>query len=156
MKMRFIVLFVLSFHCIFLSDSFSQQNYIQGNDNIITVDEFTILTEKADFNGSISSEIYRDKKSTYFAIDRNKLESRYLELRILEQVYADKVIVHIGQTEPHNFLLFVADNIFNEENGNLLDKLNTFYSVALEEKSSMDEEQLTNWINKHDKSAKVK
>lgn len=152
--MRPLILILISFQCFLFTDSFSQQD--KTNNQIITISELSILAESADFEGSILTEIYKDKKSTFFAIDRNALESRYLELRILEQVYSDKIIVHIGGSEPYNFLLFAADNKFNEENGNLLKKLNKFYTVAMEEKSNMDEEQLRNWINKHDKSAKAK
>ncbi len=151
MKMR-LLLFVLSFYCFLSANSFAQQIQLQEDPKIMTVSELTILAEKANFDENITSEIHKDSRCTYFAIDRHRLDSRFLELRILEQVYSDKVVVHIGQSEPHKFMLFLANNVFNEDNGNLLNKLNTFYAVALDEKLSMNEEQLTNWIIEHDKT----
>lgn len=156
MKRQFLLLIVTLIHTFLVTVSFSQNNLQSANEKFITVTELGSKADKTDFNGRTSAEIYKDDRNTYYAIDKNSLGSRYLELRILEQVYSDKSIVHIGQAEQSKFILFLVNNIFNEEDGNLLDQLNKFYTVALKEKSSMKEEQISDWINKHDKSAEVK
>lgn len=153
-KIPFLLFIASVIFLISMGDVFSQQVIVTGNEEVITNAEFGLMARQTNYDGNIAAEIYRDDINTYFAIDNDILHSRYLELRILEQVYVDNTIVHIGQSSDHSFILFLVNTNLIDKNKSIVEKLNDFYTIAVNEKSVMNENQLTEWITEHDKAIK--
>ena len=143
----FVIVFLLLFS---FTEIFSQND----NEAFVSIAELEAMADQANFQENIATAIYIGSKSTFFAIQVSDLSSRYVELRILEQVYLDKEIVHIGMSRDLDFILFLVNNKLSISNNDIVLKFNNYHTTALKEIKSMSKDQLANWLLAHDKSEK--
>lgn len=136
---------------LFISSAFSQQGEYLGQEQNITNSELVMKANNTNFHGNLIAEIYSDKKNTYFAINNKNIDSRYVKIRILEQSFTDTKIVNISSSLKNDYILFLVNKKLITEKGEILDLFNNFYSTATKEESSMSEEDMAIWLNKHDK-----
>lgn len=135
----------------FVSTAFSQESKYLGQEKEITSSELVVKANNTEFNGNFIGQIFIDKKNTYFAIDNGQIESRYVKIRILEQSFSDKKIVNISSSLNQEYILFLVNNKLIGKDGEILDLFNSYYDTAKKEETSMSEEDMTIWLNNHDK-----
>ena len=138
----------------FVSIVFAQQGEYLGVEDDITASELVIKASETNFNGGFVAKIFKDQKNTYFAIDNASIESRYIKIRILEQSYYDSEIVNIGSSLKQDYMMFLVNNKLIKNENEIIDMFKAYYSTALKEETSMNEESMTIWLNKHDKYSK--
>ncbi len=139
---------------LFVTTAFSQENKYLGEEVNISHSELIQLANNTNFNGTIASEIFKDEKNTYFAIDNNSIKSRYVKIRILEQSYSDNTIVNIGSSVNGGFMLFLVNNVLIDTDSNPVDIFTQYQKTAIKEEASLSNEELSIWLNKHDKYSK--
>ncbi len=132
----------------------SQNSKYIGNENNIQNAELSNKSKSTNFNDKYSAQIYEDSKNTYFAIDIAKLNSKYLEFRILELCYGDKAIVSIGKDNTNEYYFFLVNNTLNKSAEEINQTFDDFLITATNELSKLNEEQIRLWLIQHDKSKK--
>lgn len=138
----------------FVTVAYSQQGEYLGVEKDLTASELTDKANAADFDKGFAAKIYKDQKNTYYAINNSSIESRYIKIRILEQSYSDSELVNIGSSLKQDYLMFLVNNTLNASEDKIIDLFNDYYSIALKEETSMNEEAMTIWLIKHDKYSK--
>ena len=134
--------------------SFSQQDKYLSNEKDITISQLAEKADATDFKVNFVAEIYQDEKNTYFAINNSNIESRYVKLRLLEQIFSDNTIVSISSSLQNSYLLFLTNNTVINDQKPVIDMFQVYYSIAIKEEASMNEEDMTHWLIKHDKYKK--
>jgi len=146
---------VLVFTLILLgSSAYSQNDHYLGKEANITNSELLNLADKVNFNGELFAKVYEDKKNTYYAIDSKAIESRYVKIRILEQSFTDTELVNIGSFVNDNYMLFLMNNVINKSEKDILNQFNSYHQTAVAEESSMNEQDMNEWLINHDKYSK--
>ena len=130
---------------------FAQQGIYIGVEENITNSELIVKANETDFNEGFAAKIFKDEKNTYYAINNSRIESKYIKIRILEQSYSDNELVNIGSSLKQEYLLFLVNNTLGVSEDKVIEMLNVYYSTALKEETSMSEQAMTIWLNKHDK-----
>jgi hypothetical protein len=136
------LLLVLTVLLLLSSSIFSQQRNHEKVKYVVTASDLDRMAKETDFNGNMVSEIHRDNRNTYYAIRTKIIDSKYVTLRILEQVYEDRKIVHIGMSDNSDYLLFLAHNNFSISSKEVVNKLERFNENAKNEMSKMSLEQV--------------
>jgi len=139
---------------LIVTSAFSQESKYLGEEVNILHSELIQLASETDFNGEIASEIFKDEKNTYFAIDNSSIKSRYVKIRILEQSYSDNKLVNIGSAVDGGFMLFLVNNVLIETDDQVVDIFKEYQEKAIKEESNLSEEELSIWLNEHDKYSK--
>ncbi len=154
MKLYTLQSFLTIIIILFASTIFAQQGEYMGNEKDITSSELVIKANETNFNGGFAAMIFEDEKNTYYALKNSGIESKYIKIRILEQSYSDRELVNIGSSLKQEYLMFLVNNTLNVSEDKIIDLFNDYYSIALKEETSMNEEAMTVWLNKHDKYTK--
>lgn len=142
-----ITLNLLSGSCIF-----SQQETKENLEQAFTISDLSKIAKETDFNGNMASVIHRDNRNTYYAIRTNSLDSEYVKLSILEQVYKDTDIVHIGISGDENYIWFLVHNDRAINSTDIIKKLNKFYENAIKQMNTLTQEQEREWMLWQDKN----
>ncbi len=136
---------------LFSGSIYSQQSSYMGTEAMINHSELLSKAKATDFGKSISAQIYKDSKNTYYAVDVKKLSSKYEKIRLLELSYADKVLVSMGADSDFNYYFFLVNNTMDKSPDYVYDVLNSFLSQSKEEEKTLSDEQLRLWLIQHDK-----
>jgi hypothetical protein len=146
------LLLVLTVLLLLSSSIFSQQRNHEKVKYVVTASDLDRMAKETDFNGNMVSEIHRDNRNTYYAIRTSIIDSKYATLRILEQVYSDREIVHIGKSVNLDYELFLVNNKLVGNSRDVQEKLNKFHRIATQEERSMTTDQVDDWITTNDKT----
>jgi len=151
MKLYTLQSFLLIITLFFASSVFAQQGEYMGAEKNITSSELVTKANETNFDGGLVAMIFKDEKNTYYALKNSDIESRYIKIRILEQSYSDNKLVNIGSSLNKEYLMFLVNNTLNVNKDEITEIFNIYYSTALKEKTSMNEQAMTIWLHKHDK-----
>ena len=133
---------------------FAQQGKYLGVEKNVTTSELFVKANETDFINGFAAKIFEDQKNTYYAVDNSSIESKYIKIRILEQSYSDNELVNIGSSLKRDYMMFLVNNTLSVSEDKVIELFNEYYNIALKEESSMNEEAMTIWLNKHDKYTK--
>lgn len=138
----------------FVLPVFSQHGDYMGTEKDLNE---SFLIEKAiqtDFSSVFVAEIFKDEKNTYYAVDNSIIQSKYIKIRILEQVFSDKKLVNIGSSIEKGYMLFLVNNTLIDQDEEIIELFNSYYLTAQKEEASMNEEEITQWMKNHNKYRK--
>ncbi|NQU34944.1 MAG: hypothetical protein HQ521_17085 [Bacteroidetes bacterium] len=130
-----------------------EDNYL-GNEKKIQPEELLAKAMIADFSNSLSEKIYEDSKNSYFAVDVEKLNTKFERIRVLELSYGDDALVSIGTDENRLYYFFLVNNILNKTPEDINSTFIDFQIQATTELAKLNDEQLRLWLLQHEKFSK--
>ena len=140
--------------CLFATTAFSQENKYLGIEKDLNASDLIELAQQTDFKSDFVAEIHKDVKNTYYAIDNSRIDSRYVKIRIMYQTFSDNKIVNVGAAIEEGYSLFLVNNILTGEDNEIIEMFNSYYTIALKEEASMNEDEMIEWMSKNDKYRK--
>lgn len=129
-----------------------QNSSYLGKEKDINKDFLRVKADNAVFADDICTSIYQDEKNSYYCINISSFESKFEEIRLLEYSYSDRHVVSLGK--DNQFLYFLVDNVHNLNNIDVVSIFKEFHEKAIQEKESLNAEQMRLWLIQHDKDTK--
>ena len=133
---------------------FSQTAHYLGTEKNLNGDFLLKKAENTDFGNNVAAKIFSDSKNTYFAVDLNKLPTKYQKIRVLELSFDDKALVNILSDINGKYLLFLVNNTLKIPPSEIVSKLETFKTKVSDEEKNLNNEELKIWFKNHDKYSK--
>lgn len=140
--------------CIFATTVFSQDNKYLGTEEDLTASDLIEIAKQTDFESDFVAKIHQDVKNTYYAIDNSKIDSRYVKIRIMYQTFSDNKIVNVGASIEDGYALFLVNNTLTGQDDEIIEMFNSYYDIAVKEETSMNEDDMIEWMKKNDKYRK--
>ncbi len=144
--MGFLMLFLFS-----TAFAVSQNKHYLGTEPDLPAAKLLQNAAKANFNGHMAAQIYKDDKNTYYAVNLQKIKSNYLKIRLLEQSYKSKYLVSISANIKADYLLFLVNNTLKKSNTQIVTLLESYLQKAKNEALTMNAEQMRLWLLSHQK-----
>ncbi len=153
-KMTIVLMFVV--FPLFSSSLLAQEYKYMGTEPNITHEELLQKAAQTDFSQQPFQEIYSDSKNTYFTLSTEKIDSRYVKIRILDLIATDNALVNIGGSPDSKYNLFLVNNSLGKTTDQLAKVVEEYINKSQNEANQMSDEQIQIWLRENDKYAKKK